>query len=134
MDAFKHHLKAHGASLTAGRLAVFAYLQQHEPATLASLILAHPELDRASVYRTIGLFKQLGVAREAIIGGRKMLELTDRFDQHHHHLVCTGCGRSVSIEDAALERRLEQLARAHGLAPTSHQIEVSGLCATCQPS
>jgi Fur family ferric uptake transcriptional regulator len=132
LNKFKAHLKTNGYSLTPGRLAIFTYLQQHDPTTLAAIIHAHPALNRASIYRTIGLFKELGVARDIISGGHKQLELTDRFDDHHHHLSCVDCGLSTNIEDEALEQRLDQLARAHGLQPISHQIEVSGRCQACQ--
>ncbi|HSX02894.1 MAG TPA: Fur family transcriptional regulator [Candidatus Saccharimonadia bacterium] len=132
LDKFKAHLRANGHSLTPGRLAIFGYLQQHDPTTLAALIKAQPTLDRASIYRSISLFKDLEIVQDIISGGHKQLELTDRFDDHHHHLSCVDCGLSTTIEDEALERRLDQLARAHGLQPISHQIEVSGRCRACQ--
>jgi Fe2+ or Zn2+ uptake regulation protein len=94
-------------------------------------VAAHPHSDQASVYRTIALFKTLAVVQDVISGGHKLIELTDAFDSHHHHISCSSCGRSISVEDPKLERYLTQLATAHGITPQSHQIEVTGLCQDC---
>lgn len=131
MEAFKRRLREHGYSMTAPRLAIFRYLQANHPAHLSSIIADNPGIDRASVYRTLTLFRELDMIQDIITGGQKMIELMDTFDSHHHHISCVRCGRSVTVEDAELERRLAMLAETHGIVPVSHQIEVSGICKNC---
>jgi Fe2+ or Zn2+ uptake regulation protein len=131
LDKLKTHLKTHGASITPSRLAVFKYLQAHDRTPTQSVISGLPQYDQASVYRTITLFKELGIIQDVIANRQKMIELTDAFDSHHHHISCQNCGRSVTVEDPALERRLRQLAIEHGITPLAHQIEVTGLCTDC---
>lgn len=52
-------------------------------------------------------------------------------DQHHHHLVCRICGRTVEVEGPEVEQWAEQVAQAHGFAEVSHTVEVFGRCADC---
>jgi Fur family transcriptional regulator, ferric uptake regulator len=131
VDKFKHYLKAQGHSVTAPRLAVFRYLQANDPAGLSSIIADTQGVDRASIYRTLTLFRGLHIIQDIITGGQKMIELADGFDSHHHHISCMQCGTSVTVEDEAIEQRLQELALAKGIVPQTHQIEVSGICRAC---
>lgn len=129
-------LKDKGYSLTGPRVTVFEALQNREQQTMRDLVgNCHKRVDRASVYRTIQLFEQLGVVQRLQIGWKYRLELSDLFSRHHHHLACVHCGRtSVLPEDAALERRMHALASARGFTPLDHQLEIRGLCRACQNS
>ncbi len=50
---------------------------------------------------------------------------------HHHHLVCRGCGRTVEVADPPVERWAARVAAEHGFVDVQHQIEVFGTCAGC---
>lgn len=52
-------------------------------------------------------------------------------DEHHHHLVCRSCGRTVEVTGPTVERWAEQVARTHGFRDVSHTLEVFGTCAAC---
>jgi Fur family ferric uptake transcriptional regulator len=52
-------------------------------------------------------------------------------EEHHHHLVCRGCGTSVEIGSNAVERWATQTARRHGFTAVTHTAEVYGLCGAC---
>ena len=130
----KATLKTHRQSLTNARQVVFNAMQGEEPLTMHELVKACGEqLDRASVYRTIALYEKLGIVQRLQIGWKYKLELSDRFSHHHHHLTCTGCGITIPLpEDQRLESRLHELSEDLHFKPEDHQIEVRGLCATCQ--
>ena len=51
--------------------------------------------------------------------------------QHHHHLVCRACGRTVEVEGPAVERWADRVAAEHGFADVSHTLEIIGTCAGC---
>ena len=53
-------------------------------------------------------------------------------DEHHHHLVCTECGRSVELENPALERWAVESARVHGFTHKTHTAEIYGVCSGCR--
>lgn len=51
--------------------------------------------------------------------------------EHHHHLVCRHCGRSVEVAGPAVERWAEAVAKEHGFTGVTHTVEVFGTCGTC---
>ena len=130
----KQHLKSHGYSITEARYVVFAALEDKEALTMAELVTACGEkLDRATVYRTITLFEELGIVTRIQIGWKYKLELTDAFSNHHHHLTCIKCGMVTPIsEDTDLEERLNELSALYQFKPLDHQIEIRGLCSSCR--
>lgn len=133
LTQLRQSLKDLGQSLTKPRQVVFMALQGKEPQTMQQVIAACPGIDRASVYRTVTLFEQLGIIRRLQIGWKYKLELSDAFSHHHHHLTCLQCGRIIPLaEDMELENRLQVLADAQNFAAQDHQIEIRGLCSSCQ--
>jgi len=132
-EELKLFLRGSGHKVTEPRMAVFEYLRRHDPSTMSGLIerLAGC-FDRASIYRTVALFRKIGVIQDVVAGGRRMIELTDSFDSHHHHLYCLECGKSETVSDGALEADLDRISLSNGFRALSHQIEISGICAACQ--
>ncbi len=126
-------LRNAGQSVTGPRLAVFDYMLGRGPVSIYALISAcQTQADRASIYRALALFRRLEIIQDLVVGGSKVIELCDQYAGHHHHLCCVNCGKSVDINDSAIERRLDSVAAANGFTATAHQVEVSGLCANCR--
>jgi len=133
-EEFKAILDARPHSLTKTRQAVFDALHHQEPQTMQELVAAcRGQADRASVYRTVKLFEKLGIVQRLQIGWKYKLELSDRFHNHHHHLTCQRCGQTQALPaDDRLEQRLRILARQQHFRMQSHQLEIYGLCSSCQ--
>ena len=55
-----------------------------------------------------------------------------RSDDHHHHLVCRTCGRTVELPGDEVESWAANVAQAHGFSDTTHTVEVFGVCASCR--
>ena len=51
--------------------------------------------------------------------------------EHHHHLTCRRCGRTVEVEGPEVERWADAVGAEHGFADVTHTIEVFGTCADC---
>jgi Fur family ferric uptake transcriptional regulator len=51
--------------------------------------------------------------------------------EHHHHLICRSCGRTVEIAFPGVEDLIAKLATEHGFTDVDHSIELHGLCADC---
>jgi Fur family transcriptional regulator, ferric uptake regulator len=51
--------------------------------------------------------------------------------QHHHHLVCRSCGRTVEVAGPAVERWADRVAGDHGFVDVSHTLDIFGTCSTC---
>jgi Fur family transcriptional regulator, ferric uptake regulator len=130
-DKFRLLLKEQGYSVTRARVRVFDALTGQEPLSMHDLVARASDIDRASVYRTIDLFENLGLVQRLNTGWKYKIELSDTFTQHHHHLTCINCGKTVAMNEQELERFIEQLAREHGFKPSAHQIEIQGVCGGC---
>jgi len=91
------------------------------------------KLDRASVYRNVALFEQLGIVHRIYIGWKYKLELSDDFLAHHHHLSCLRCGKVIDIhDDTGVEEFIETVTKKIGFTPRRHQLEVDGVCGDCK--
>jgi Fur family ferric uptake transcriptional regulator len=125
-------LKQHRVSFTKPRKQIYEVLSHSEPLTMQELIASLPEIDKTTIYRTISLFETIGIVQRLQIGWKYKLELSNEYQDHHHHLTCLHCGLTVALpEDAVIEDRLVDLARQQGFTPQDHQLEVRGLCSNC---
>ena len=131
-NLFLRELTDCGFSRSAGRIAVFDYLITSgsvSPVRLSEDMMG--VLDRASLYRTLKLFRELGIIDELGYGRDRTIELSDRYAPHHHHLRCRLCGMVSNLDDSKLETYLASLAEANQFKLESHVIELAGLCAMC---
>ncbi len=131
-ETFVEIIKQGGSRVTKARLTVFEQLMKLEPVSMHDLVKHSKGVDRASVYRAIELFEQLGIAQRLHIGWKYQIELTDRFAEHHHHLTCLGCGKTITINESDLEHVVDELAAQHKFVAITHQIELQGYCEACQ--
>jgi Fe2+ or Zn2+ uptake regulation protein len=125
-----------GHRMTGPRLAV-AYLvgAREGHFTAADLVSDarrhHPAIGRATVYRALDLFTTLQlVERVDLPGGDHAYVACDPV--HHHHAICTRCGRSLDVDDFGLTGVLAEIGRRSGFRVTAHRLEIFGLCAACQ--
>lgn len=130
---FAKTLKEHGFSMTRVRRAVFEHLSEQSASTMQQLV-THLPFDRASIYRTISLFENIGITHRVYAGWKYKVELSDTFDSHHHHATCLRCSAVISLdEDKDLEKKLANLAKKYQFKLASHQVELSGYCYACSP-
>ena len=87
-----------------------------------------PSIGLATVYRTLTLLCQCGLAQQQEFGeGRTRFEIVQEY-KHHDHLICTKCGKIIEFEDCDIERHQEQVASVHGFTIYTHKLEIYGLC------
>jgi Fur family ferric uptake transcriptional regulator len=86
----------------------------------------------ATVYRTLKLLTECGVAFERHFGdGLTRYELADE-GAHHDHLICVECGSIVEFEEPRIEELQEEVAKSLGYILKSHKHEMYGVCPACQ--
>lgn len=91
-----------------------------------------PNVGQATVYRTLKLLVESGLANMSRFGGSTTRYEVHHEDEHHDHLVCTGCGRIIEFVDEAIEALQEKVARAHDFEMHDHKMEIYGVCAPCR--
>jgi Fur family ferric uptake transcriptional regulator len=100
-------------------------------------LLAHvraqdPRVGYATVYRTLKLLTECGVANERRFGdGLTRYELADDAT-HHDHLICIECGDITEFEEPRIEELQEKVAKKYGFSLRSHKHELYGLCPRCR--
>ena len=88
------------------------------------------KVGRATVFRTLELLVRLGYLSRVPDGARRAYAVCD--PGHHHHLVCSGCGRVLHLEDCPISGLLGELESRTGYRIEHHQLEVAGICPACQ--
>ncbi|MCA9622571.1 MAG: transcriptional repressor [Myxococcales bacterium] len=88
----------------------------------------------ATVYRTLKLFTECGIAAERNFGdGPSRYELSDESTHDHHdHLICERCGRITEWHDERIEKLQGEVAKRLGFQVTRHRHEIYGVCARCR--
>jgi Fur family ferric uptake transcriptional regulator len=80
----------------------------------------------ATVYRTLRLFEEAGIAHVRRFGdGRTLYEPVG---DHHDHLLCATCGHIFEFEDEVIEEHQRAVADRYGLDIVSHRHEITGAC------
>ena len=90
-------LKHHRVSLTKPRKLIYEVLSRNEPLTMQELQANVPDLDKTTVYRTVALYEQLGIVQRLQIGWKYKVELSNEYQDHHHHVTCVQCGQTVAV-------------------------------------
>lgn len=124
-------LKEQGFNFTKSRENVFQAILRYQPATMNQLVQAVPDSDRATIYRTIQLFVDLGIAKKVYTGFKYRIELGDDLQEHHHHLTCLRCKSVIDISTPEIEYAIEQTATDNGFRAVRHDLEIAGYCAQC---
>lgn len=86
----------------------------------------------ATVYRTLKLLSEAGLAREHRFGDNSSTYEPLTPKKHHDHMVCTGCRSVVEFENIGIERLQEKVAARYGFKIESHKLELYGLCQKCR--
>ncbi|HEY3593855.1 MAG TPA: Fur family transcriptional regulator [Polyangiaceae bacterium] len=93
---------------------------------------ADPRVGYATVYRTLKLLAESGVASERHFGdGLIRYELADG-DTHHDHLICVECHGITEFEEPRIETLQDEVAIRYGFDLRTHKHELYGVCAACQ--
>ncbi|HOX92873.1 MAG TPA: transcriptional repressor, partial [Spirochaetales bacterium] len=110
-------------------LSVEKHVSSDELYELARLL--DPSIGQATVFRTIKLLVDAGLAQEACRdNGPRRFEHAYRHD-HHDHLLCERCGSVLEFKDDTLEKAQKAVYARYGYMERSHRVELIGLCPDC---
>ena len=135
-DPIVRALDRAGHRLTEPRRSVAALIAgQDRHFTAAELVDAarrrHLGIGRATIFRTLDLLEGIGaVERLDLPTGEHAYVGCE--PAHHHHIVCSHCGRTTEIDDAGLRPVVREVARQTGFRVDDHRLELFGLCPACQ--
>jgi Fur family ferric uptake transcriptional regulator len=90
----------------------------------------HPDIGRTTVYRTLKLLQEAGLAAELPLDGESRFE-PDYNRAHHDHFICKSCGAIIEFESPEIERLQDEAAAAIGFVIQGHRHQIFGLCRAC---
>lgn len=89
-----------------------------------------PDIGRTTVYRTLKLLNEAGLAQELVLQGQTYFEREYK-RQHHDHFICNTCGEIFEFTSPEIERLQEEAAAAIGFSIEGHRHQVFGRCLRC---
>ena len=131
----KDSLHSAGLKATKAREILLRVLEASaHPLTVDEIVerLAPPRPGRPTIYRNLELFIREGWAESFVDPNQVQRFLRCNSTEHHHHIHCERCQRTVELDGCGMNRTLGQFERQSGFRVTRHQLQVYGLCPACQ--
>jgi len=127
----KEKLRDNKLKATPARLELLDIFEHaRRPLAVAELSEKLPESDRATLYRNVEVLEQLGLLKQIRFKDRQVYYEVE--DKHHHHIVCTNCGKIADISHCKLDTTGKSVLKHTGFAEIDdHSLEFYGLCAAC---
>lgn len=98
---------------------------------LETALTVESTVTRATVYRTLERLRDERLISETDLGdGVRRFEIVD--DVPHHHLICTGCGAIIDLDDHAIDALRESIERDYGFRADIDHLALFGRCPVCR--
>jgi Fe2+ or Zn2+ uptake regulation protein len=129
-------LHAAGRRLTSQRRLILQVLQEsdgHPDAdTLYDQVKTRdPDVSLATVYRTLGVLREIGLVEEHRLGqDRGHYEAVRQ--EPHYHFTCLRCGKVIEFDTSRVTQLAQELGEREGVCVTGIHLHVSGYCAQCR--
>ena len=138
-EIFLDHIQKAGLRRTAQRdliMDLFLRTEEHLSSDdLYRLVKREdPTVGYTTVYRTLKLLTEAGLAREVRFGDNKTHYEHHYNHEHHDHMICTVCGGVTEFFSAEIEAKQDEMALRFRFRPTHHSLRIWGVCAECQVS
>ena len=136
LEQFRAHLRDQGLKSPRQREVIartFFAVDNHVSLNdlLAQAQAQHSSIGYATVYRTMKLMTEAGVANEHKFADSDLTLFEPNVeDGHHDHLICLDCGRIIEFEDDTIEQRQDEIAAREGFVVKKHRLEIYGSCQT----
>lgn len=88
-------------------------------------------IGRATIFRALDLLTSLRVVERLDLPNGSHAYVVCDPDEHHHHLVCSTCGKSQDVADGELARLVDEIGKRNGYKIESHRLELFGTCPEC---
>ena len=136
-DNLKSMLRSMNLKVTPQRLSIMKILNKGPKTHITAkdvfekARLKNPHIGFATVYRFLKETSRFGITSELRIG-----HLPARYElkirEHHHHIVCTQCGKIIEFQSDTIEKQIQKISQEHSFSMEHHIFELYGTCATCR--
>jgi Fur family ferric uptake transcriptional regulator len=127
--------KRKGFKLTPQRKLILDIIHDVEEPLTADIIISHvqsrmPGVHKSTIYRTLELLEDTGCVYKSALGNQLIYHHPE--EGHHHHLVCTRCGKSIDCEEDLFAPVERLVSKAYGFSVDFKHVVMSGLCEECR--
>jgi Fur family transcriptional regulator, ferric uptake regulator len=128
-------LKAKGLKLTPQRRLIIDAIHNADAHLTAEKIIAHvqrqmPEVHKSTIYRTLEVLEEAGCVYKSELDDHFIYHHAD--EGHHHHLVCSRCGRTIECDEDVFDRVEKSLIEKYGFDVDFKHLVMSGICRECR--
>jgi Fe2+ or Zn2+ uptake regulation protein len=88
-------------------------------------------IGRATIFRALELLTELNLLERLDLPNGEHAYVACQ-KSHHHHVVCTACGRTRQVDDLGIQAAVEQIERTTGYSIDAHRLELYGHCPRCR--
>ena len=132
----EQELRKHGYKVTPQRRAIIGIIigsREHlTPAAIYERVHRdYPSVGLVTIYRTLQILTHLDLICEMHAGGSCRSYLIRRPTGHHHHLICSDCGKVIDFTDCDLGDLESRLAKETNFKINGHLLEFLGQCRQC---
>lgn len=133
----KEKMKGRGLKLTGPRRRILEFLAENDcghPSAQeihAAVNRILPGTGIATIYRTMDLLLKLGLVRALVLNDNRLRYEIDREENHHHHLICTGCRRVEEFTSCTFDHLIGDIENTTRFVVKRHDLEAYGLCPEC---
>ncbi len=125
-----------GHRLTEPRRAVASLIADRDGHFTAADLVADARarrlgIGRATIFRALDLFTELNVVERLDLPTGEHAYVPCE-PTHHHHVVCSKCGRSTEVADCGMRAVADEVARRTGYSIETHRLELFGVCPQCR--
>lgn len=132
IEVWEEKIKEHGIKCTEQRRVILSILLDAGKPLTAGEIASRTNIRLSTVYRNLNLFTEKNLVRKFQIDKDKH---ENRFEiasgDHHHHLICQGCGEIIPLS-CPLEELTEKIGDRKNYRITDHSLKLYGFCSRCR--
>lgn len=132
-------LRALDRRYTRGRRTLVEVLATTDaPLSIPQLLDRESSLAQSSTYRNLAVLEGAGIVHRIVTADEfARYELAEHLTEHHHHLVCSGCGEVEDFTvpeglESEIDAALRRIASRRGFAVDHHRLDLVGACARCR--
>ncbi len=124
-------LKNAGKRITPERKAIFEFLEKKHIFSSADILENFPHLWRASIFRTLNLFLEIGILRRVYMWEKwESYEINEQAN-HHEHMVCQKCKSILNFDSENICKKIFEEAEKMGFSIKEHSVNILWICKKC---